>query len=65
MCIRDSMTARTAPIVVAAVFLLAAYFGVNTAGHQSKGSTACPKLLRAVLGAQAIWRDAGMRYKAK
>eukprot|EP00966_Prymnesium_polylepis_P116513 2692841-Prymnesium_polylepis.1 len=60
------MTARAAPtFVITMLLFLAAYFGIRTATHYSKGSNACPKLLRAVLGAQAIWRDAGMRYKGK
>ena len=59
------LTVRTAPALAVAIILIATYFFINTEAHRSTGSTVSAKLFRAVLGAQAIWRGAGMRYKAK
>ena len=59
------VTARTAALSAALLFLLLAYFAANSANYRIKESPTCNVLLNGLRGATAVWREAGMRFKIK
>eukprot|EP00966_Prymnesium_polylepis_P008000 184203-Prymnesium_polylepis.1 len=60
-------TARVAIMVSTVLFMLLAYFGLNTVihRHQGLGTRGALRLVQWVRSAWAVWKAAGMRYKVK